>query len=107
MQHGISGLNCPAEVAVRALTVGEQQRFEAGREIYGNLCVACHQPTGVGGDKLAPSLVGSPMLEGGRRWGNTEEPVDAAVVKVIRDQLTPRTRPWTNEELAALPAAVR
>jgi putative membrane-bound dehydrogenase-like protein len=44
---------------VPALTAGEQQRFEAGREIYRNLCQACHQPDGRGQDRLAPSLVGS------------------------------------------------
>jgi mono/diheme cytochrome c family protein len=44
---------------VPALTAGEQQRFEAGHEIYRNLCQACHQPDGRGQDRLAPSLVGS------------------------------------------------
>lgn len=133
-------------VAVRALTPVEQQRFDAGREIYGNLCVACHQPTGVGADKIAPTLVGSPLLEGGagravrilvhgkegpvglmpplgqvfndaqiaqvltyvrRSWGNAADPVDPAVVAQIRGQLPARSRPWTNDELSALPADAR
>jgi mono/diheme cytochrome c family protein/glucose/arabinose dehydrogenase len=49
----------PAPVA--ALTPGEQQRFNAGQEVYRNLCQACHQPDGRGQEKLAPSLVGSAM----------------------------------------------
>ncbi len=131
---------------IRPLTSAEQQRFDAGREIYGNLCVACHQPTGVGADKLAPTLVGSPLLEGGagravrilvhgkegpvglmpplgqvfndeqiaqvltfvrRSWGNTFDPVEPAAVQQIRSQLPSRSRPWTNEELAALPPAAQ
>jgi mono/diheme cytochrome c family protein len=133
-------------VTVRPLTADETARFEAGRQIYANLCAACHQPTGVGGDKLAPSLVGSPMLDGGagravrilvhgkegpvglmpplgqvfddeqiaqvltfvrRSWGNTFDPVDPVVVQQIRGRLPSRTRPWTTEELAALPSAER
>ncbi len=43
------------------LTVEEQQRYDAGREIYRNICQACHQPDGRGQDKLAPSLIDSPM----------------------------------------------
>jgi mono/diheme cytochrome c family protein/glucose/arabinose dehydrogenase len=49
----------PAEVA--PLTGEEQQRYDAGREVYRNICQACHQPDGRGQDKLAPSLIGSPL----------------------------------------------
>jgi mono/diheme cytochrome c family protein len=48
-----------ATPAATPLTADEQQRFEAGREIYQTLCAACHQPDGRGRDKLAPPLVGS------------------------------------------------
>jgi mono/diheme cytochrome c family protein len=44
---------------IPALTAAEQQRFEAGREIYQTLCQACHQPDGRGQDRLAPTLIGS------------------------------------------------
>src|SRR4026209_660746 len=44
-----------------ALTAEEQQRFDAGRETYRNICQACHQPDGRGQEKLAPSLVGSAL----------------------------------------------
>ncbi len=54
----------PGEPAVAPLTPGEQRRFEAGREVYRNLCQACHQPDGRGQDRLAPTLIGSPLALG-------------------------------------------
>jgi mono/diheme cytochrome c family protein len=50
----------PGEAAaVAPLTADEQQRFDAGRELYRNVCQGCHQPDGRGQDKIAPSLIGS------------------------------------------------
>ena len=49
--------NSPAPVT--PLTPAEQQRFNAGRELYLNICQACHQPDGRGREKVAPALVGS------------------------------------------------
>jgi mono/diheme cytochrome c family protein/glucose/arabinose dehydrogenase len=46
---------------IAPLTAEEQLRYEAGREVYRNICQACHQPDGRGQDKLAPSLVDSPL----------------------------------------------
>jgi mono/diheme cytochrome c family protein len=46
------------------LTPAEQQRFNAGRELYQTICVSCHQPDGLGADKVAASLVGSPLALG-------------------------------------------
>jgi mono/diheme cytochrome c family protein len=43
------------------LTAAEQQRFEAGREVYRNICQGCHQPDGRGQDRVAPPLVGSAL----------------------------------------------
>jgi mono/diheme cytochrome c family protein/glucose/arabinose dehydrogenase len=43
------------------LTFEEQRRFEAGHEIYRNVCQACHQPDGRGEDRRAPSLVGAAL----------------------------------------------
>ena len=48
-----------AAAPVPPLTAEEQLRFDAGREIYKNICQACHQPDGRGQDKIAPSLIGS------------------------------------------------
>ena len=54
----------PGAAAVAALTADEQQRFNEGRDIYNNLCVACHQTDGRGREKLAPSLLGSEFALG-------------------------------------------
>jgi mono/diheme cytochrome c family protein/glucose/arabinose dehydrogenase len=50
-----------AAAPIPPLTPEEQQRFNAGQDVYKNVCQACHQPDGRGQDKLAPSLVGSPL----------------------------------------------
>ncbi len=50
-----------AAAPIPPLTPEEQQRFDAGREVYRNICQACHQPDGRGQDRVAPSLVGSPL----------------------------------------------
>jgi mono/diheme cytochrome c family protein/glucose/arabinose dehydrogenase len=46
-------------VEATPLTSEQQQRFNAGAEIYKNICAGCHQPDGRGREKLAPSLVES------------------------------------------------
>jgi mono/diheme cytochrome c family protein len=43
------------------LSAADQQRFEAGREVYRNICQACHQSDGQGLPRVAPSLVGSAL----------------------------------------------
>ena len=48
-----------AAAPIPPLTPEEQQRFNAGQEVYKNICQACHQADGRGQDKIAPSLVGS------------------------------------------------
>ena len=50
--------------AVAPLTPEEQQRFNAGGEVYKNLCIACHQADGRGQEKLAPTLLGSELALG-------------------------------------------
>jgi mono/diheme cytochrome c family protein/glucose/arabinose dehydrogenase len=50
--------------AAAPLTPEEQQRFQAGEQVYKTTCEACHQPDGRGRDKLAPSLVGSELALG-------------------------------------------
>jgi mono/diheme cytochrome c family protein/glucose/arabinose dehydrogenase len=46
-------------VSVTPLTADEQRRFDAGAELYKNICIACHQGDGNGREKMAPTLVGS------------------------------------------------
>ena len=56
------GADCAADRR-RAAAIRRRQ------EVYRNICQACHQPDGRGQDKLAPSLVGSPLaLAAGRRF---------------------------------------
>ena len=50
-----------APAPVTPLTPDEARRFAAGQEVYRNLCVACHQENGQGQEKVAPSLVNSPL----------------------------------------------
>jgi mono/diheme cytochrome c family protein len=45
------------------LTPEQRARFDAGRELYQNLCLACHGADGRGGEGVARSLVGSEMLD--------------------------------------------
>jgi mono/diheme cytochrome c family protein/glucose/arabinose dehydrogenase len=52
----------PGALTVTPLTPEEERRFEAGRDVYRNICQACHQPDGRGQDRVAPSLVGSQLL---------------------------------------------
>jgi mono/diheme cytochrome c family protein len=47
-----------------SLTADEQRRFDAGREIYRNICQACHQPDGRGQDNVAPTLIGGALTLG-------------------------------------------
>lgn len=53
-----------ATIAATPLTAAEQERFAKGREIYRNLCVACHQADGRGQEKIAPSLLNSRYVVG-------------------------------------------
>jgi mono/diheme cytochrome c family protein len=52
----------PGAVVVTPLTADEQRRFDAGRDVYRNICQNCHQPDGRGQERVAPSLVGSSLL---------------------------------------------
>ena len=55
----------PAPVVTAApLTVAQQARYEAGAEIYKNLCMGCHMEDGKGKDKLGANLVDSAYVTG-------------------------------------------
>jgi mono/diheme cytochrome c family protein/glucose/arabinose dehydrogenase len=49
----------PGVATVTPLTTDEQQRYDAGQEVYRNTCQSCHQPDGRGQDRLAPTLIDS------------------------------------------------
>jgi mono/diheme cytochrome c family protein len=57
---GKPGLAAP----VAPLTAGELVRFASGREVYQNLCQACHQADGRGQEPLGAALVDSPLAQG-------------------------------------------
>jgi mono/diheme cytochrome c family protein len=46
------------------LTAEQQQRFDAGSDIYKSICIGCHQADGKGKEKVAPSLVDSRYVNG-------------------------------------------
>jgi mono/diheme cytochrome c family protein len=46
------------------LTEEQQKRFDAGAELYKNICLGCHQADGKGREKMAPSLVESRYVIG-------------------------------------------
>jgi putative membrane-bound dehydrogenase-like protein len=50
------------ETPIVPLSPEERRRFDAGRELYANLCQTCHRPDGRGQDRIAPSLISSALL---------------------------------------------
>jgi aldose 1-epimerase len=55
------GRPAPA-VTVPPLTAIQQKRYDAGAQIYKNVCAGCHQEDGRGKDKLGASLIDSPLV---------------------------------------------
>ena len=53
-----------SRAAVVPLTAEQQKRYDAGAEIYKNLCAGCHQPDGKGKEKLGANLVDSRYVIG-------------------------------------------
>ena len=49
-------------VTAPPLTAEQQKRFDAGAEIYKNICAGCHQDDGRGKDKLGANLVDSAFV---------------------------------------------
>jgi putative membrane-bound dehydrogenase-like protein len=54
----------PPPPKVTPLTSEEQARFEHGKEVYALTCAACHQPSGLGLEGLAPPLADSEWAQG-------------------------------------------
>jgi mono/diheme cytochrome c family protein/glucose/arabinose dehydrogenase len=105
--------------AVAPLTAEEQKRFEEGRGIYTNLCMACHQEDGQGREKMAPALVGSNYALAASTvpvrilLNGKEGPVGLMppLGSVLQDDqiaavLTYTRRSWGNQGSAIDPAAV-
>lgn len=113
--------NKPGEAApVAPLTVDEQARFAAGREVYRNLCQACHQADGRGQDKIAPGLIGSTLalapadiptrvlLNGKEGAVGLMPPIGSAITDdQIASVLTYIRREWGQTGTPVLPATVK
>jgi mono/diheme cytochrome c family protein len=111
----------PGEAAsVAPLSAEEQKRFDAGREVYQNLCQACHQPDGRGQDRMAPSLIGSPLalapatiptrilLNGKEGPIGLMPPIGSSITdEQIASVLTYIRREWGQEGTPVEPAIVR
>ena len=94
-----------------ALNAQEQLDFAKGKELFGTICIACHQANGAGLPGLAPSLVDSEWVTG---------PTDR-IVRIVLQGLTgpievggstwqmemPAVTFFTDEQLAALLTYVR
>jgi mono/diheme cytochrome c family protein len=59
-----SGKPVPVAVEAVPLRPEQQQRFDAGADLYKGICIGCHQADGRGKDKIAPSLVDSQYVTG-------------------------------------------
>ncbi len=65
----VAKLDWPGKPVITAppavpLTAEQQQRFDAGSQIYRSICIGCHQADGKGKEKVAPSLVESRYVNG-------------------------------------------
>lgn len=54
----------PERPKVIPLTATQQAQFDRGKAVYSQLCITCHQATGLGQDGLAPPLVDSEWVLG-------------------------------------------
>jgi len=54
----------PARAKVIPLTAAQQAQFDHGKVIYSQICITCHQASGLGQDGLAPPLVDSEWVLG-------------------------------------------
>lgn len=99
-----------------------QDQLAAGQHIYDTVCIACHQPGGVGIDGIYPALDGNPLVtlddptyvlsvvlsgRGGMprmSWLFDDDEI-AAVVSYIRQAWSNDASPVTADEVAAIRAA--
>jgi mono/diheme cytochrome c family protein len=111
------------QTQVAALTEEEKVLFDAGKAQYPLICGACHQPTGLGQDGLAPPLVDSDWVTGspdrlvritlnglrgpinvkGKVWELEMPPVFVLTDKEIAALLTYIRREWGHQASAIKP----
>lgn len=104
----------PPPPVIVPLTMDQQKRYDHGKLIYMGLCAACHQPSGLGLEGLAPPLVDSewvlgpadrgmriilhglsgPVNVGGRTWRLEMPPLPHLTDDDIAGILTYTRREW-------------
>jgi mono/diheme cytochrome c family protein len=108
------------------LTDEQQVLFEKGKTVYNSLCIACHQPGGIGLDGLAPPLldsewvlgkpdigariilhgVGGPISVNGTTWRLEMPPLPQLSDEEIAGVLTYTRREWEHNASPVMPADV-
>lgn len=73
------------------LTAPQQELFAKGRELYSQICAACHQPDGLGQDGLAPPLSDSEWVVG------SEEQLIRIVLHGVTGQISVDGRSYNME----------
>ncbi len=76
------------EVKVRELSAAEEASWNRGKELYGLVCGACHQPHGNGQEGLAPPLKESEWVLG------SDQRMIRMVLHGVRDAITVKGQKW-------------
>ena len=116
----------PPPPKVVPLTDAEQALFEKGKTVYNSLCIACHQPGGIGLDGLAPPLldsewvlgkpdvaarillhgVGGPISVNGTTWRLEMPPLPQLSDEDIAGVLTYTRREWEHNASPVAPGEI-
>jgi mono/diheme cytochrome c family protein/glucose/arabinose dehydrogenase len=93
-----------SQAEVAKLNADEEKRFAAGQELYASVCAGCHQPDGLGKEKIAPALVQSQFVTG-------QAAVAARILLTGKEGtiglMPPLAATMSDEQLAALLTYVR
>lgn len=90
-----------AQDATPAGTLNEQQLIQEGETIYTNVCIACHQPDGMGIRGIYPPLNGNPLVAG-------EDPTYLiSTVLIGRGGMPTFSGIYSDQEIAAVTSFVR
>jgi mono/diheme cytochrome c family protein len=90
-----------AQDATPAGAMNEQQLIQEGEKIYTNVCIACHQPDGMGIEGIYPMLNGNPLIT------NEDPTYFISTVLTGRGGMPPFEGIYSDEEIAAVTTFVR
>jgi mono/diheme cytochrome c family protein len=96
---------------LKPFTPEQAARFEKGKELFSQICAACHQPTGLGQDGVAPPLVdsewalGNPERVGRIALNGLHGPIK--VGKKTIDMEMPGLKAMDDEQIASMLTYVR